>query len=112
VLYLIVKSINEQGIHSDGPVLTGKMSLELAKELEARRLLAQRLKLLNFARPDLIVDNLVIVEAQIRRSHHQRPQKAALDLPPPGPQTARPPINFNVEYLKQGITRIANNLRR
>ena len=42
---------DELGIHYDGPVLTGKISLELAKEQEARRLVAKRIKDGNFARP-------------------------------------------------------------
>jgi len=46
-----MKSLNELGIRYDGPVLTGKITLELAKELEARRLLAKRMKDGNFARP-------------------------------------------------------------
>ena len=45
------KKADELGIRYDGPVLTGKMTLERAKELEARRLLAKRMKDGNFARP-------------------------------------------------------------
>jgi hypothetical protein len=45
-----MKSLNELGIHCDGPVLTGKISLELAKALEAGRVLAKRIKDGNFAR--------------------------------------------------------------
>lgn len=45
------KEPDELGIHYEGPVLNGNMTLELAKELETRRLIAKRMKDGNFARP-------------------------------------------------------------